>query len=171
MRLYANMDGLITPVSHLVGYVNLAKEKVPISATDFGLTALRRKIGNKDAEGVMQNLRLVIANIKKYRDVLNEQGLTDELVDKFTTALAAINADNQAQYEMTRNRQAIVQVNIDVLNDMYTNMMEICDIGKRLYKESAPIKLTEYTFADLKRKVRNVSKGNKGKDDDKTGTK
>ncbi len=165
-RLYTNMDGLTAPMDHLVGYVNLAKEKIHISATDFGLTALRRKATAKDAEGVMQYLRLVIANIAKFRDALVEVGFTDELEGKFTAALAEINADNQTQYEMTRNRQAIVSANIDVLNDMFTQMMKICDIGKRLYKESAPRKTLEYTFADLKRKVRNEHKG-KGKDDGK----
>lgn len=161
-RLYATMDDIYDKARHVEGYVTMSKGAVPISAKDFGLTALKQRVKAKDAEGTLQNLRFVNANIAKYKTELAAQGLTNELEQFFADAVGSISADNRTQYDMVNNRKAIVQANLDMLNGLYDQIREICIIGKILFRGNAE-KLKEYTFIELKKRVRNISKpGNKG---------
>jgi hypothetical protein len=153
-RLYLTMDGLIDPANRLAGYVNFAKNAVQISAKDFGLTPLKRRIHARDAEGVLQNLRLVIANIEKYRPQLVEYGLSEDIVERFTQALTAIETDNQQQFEIVSRRKTIVENNMAVINDLYKTIIEVCNVGKTLYKGKNDMRVKDYTFNELKKKVR-----------------
>ena len=36
-RIYATLDGLTPPINYISGYLDLAENTVPISATDFGI--------------------------------------------------------------------------------------------------------------------------------------
>jgi hypothetical protein len=153
-RLYATIDGLTDPVNRLAGYIKLAK----LSATDFGITLLRRKIRAKDTEGTLQNLRLVTANIQTFKEPLSIEGLTDELAVRLENAAASIAADNQKQYEILSGRKELVQNNRYLLNDLFRRLTEICDIGKILYRKTAPQKMQEYTFSGLMKQVRNIPK-------------
>lgn len=152
-RLYGKMDLVGEHARHVEGYINMKESKVPISIKDFGLTALKQRAKAKDAEGTLQNLRFVSANIAKYKTELAEQGLTDELEQSFVEATASISADNRKQYDMVNNRKAIVQANLDMTNGLYQSIMEICRIGKILFAGNTE-KLKEYTFAELKKRVR-----------------
>ena len=156
-ELYATMDGVVNKSKHIEGYIALAKGAIPISAKDFGLTALKQRARAKDSEGVLQQLRLVNANIDKYRKPLTEQGMSEELAGSFVAAVVSISNDNQKQYEIVNNRKAIVQANIDVLNQLYQNITLICNNGKILFGGNTA-KLKGYTFAELKKSVRNVPK-------------
>jgi hypothetical protein len=169
-RLYATMDGLIDPLNRLEGYLKLAKETVPISITDFGIKTLRTKINSKDAEGALQYLRLVEANIGKYRIQLMEQGLNDALIGQFTAASASIAADNELQYVLLSQRKELVQNNLAQFNDLYSQLSEFCDIGKILYKQTDREKTQEYTISYLIKKVRNVSKQKPAPLDKEAGT-
>ncbi len=160
-RLYGKMDLVWTNANYLVGYVGSRDCKVPISVTDFGLTALKQRARAKDAEGTIKNLRFVSANIAKYKTELAEQGLTDEMEQFFIETTAAISADNVLQYDIVNNRKAIVQANLDLMNGLYYRIKEVCKHGKILFAGNVG-KLKEYTYSELLKKVRNVSKpGNK----------
>ena len=157
VRLYANMDDVFDKAKYIEGYLTLAKDTIPISAKDFGLTALKLRTKAYDAEGSLHQLRLVNTNIDKYRVPLTAQGMSDELAVSLVTAVASISDDNQKQYEIVNNRKAIVQDNIGMLNQLYQNIMLICSNGKILFRGDAA-KLKGYTFAQLKKSVRIVHK-------------
>jgi hypothetical protein len=157
-RLYAAMDGLLEPADRVIGYIKFTKGAVPISAKDFGLTALKQKIRIKDAEGVLKNLRTIDANLQKYREPLTEQGLTDDVIAKFTAAVEPIETDNQRQFEIVDNRKRIAHENVNLLNDLYNNIVEVCNVGKNLYKGKDSLKVQDYTFTALRKKVRIVAK-------------
>jgi hypothetical protein len=140
----------------------MAKHNIPLSIADFGLTSLRRKIRAKDMEGTLQNLRLVASNVLAYRNELTAEGLTDELIHRLEDAFTSITADNQKQYEMLSARKELVQNNLYLLNDLSRRLTEICNIGKILYRKTAPQKAKEYTFTNLVKQVRNVSKSKPG---------
>ncbi|MDR2680885.1 MAG: hypothetical protein LBC47_08775 [Tannerella sp.] len=157
-RMYATADGLIDSLNRLEGYLKLAKAQIPVSAADFGIPVLRKKINRRDTEGVLQNLRLVTSNVYKYNQPLTVAGLNDSLMAHLENAAASIAADNIAQYEILTRRIELVKNNVYVLNDLYAQLTEICEIGKILYKQKAPEKVKEYTFNYLLKKVRHDSK-------------
>lgn len=165
-RLYGAMDGLINPINRLTGYINLAHASMNVSPADFGLTLLRKGINSKDAESVLKNLHLVISNINRNKEILTTQGLQDELIALFTDAAISISADKQNQYEITSNRKAIVQNNVGMFNNLFEQLSEILAIGKILYKDNDAVKLQEYTFSNLKRRVRKTSNTGNEKPED-----
>jgi len=156
--LYAEMDSLIDPINHLEGYIKLTKTDIPISVADFGIKLLREKIKGRDAEGTLQNLRIAEANIQKYNTELTAKGMPKDLLVRFGAASTAIAEGNQQQYVMLQTRKKLVQDNLNILNDLFRQIVEICDIGKILYKQNDPEKTQEYTFAYLIKQVRHISK-------------
>jgi hypothetical protein len=153
-RLYTTVNGLSGAANSLSTYIKMAGVNVPLSASDFGISLLRNKINRKDVEGVLQGLRLVNANIERYRDALMNQGLTEAFITELNTTMTCIAADNQTQYEIKENRKALVQDNISILNELYADIMELCEVGKNLYRGKNAQKLSEYTFSDLRKNVR-----------------
>ena len=99
-----------------------------------------------------------MANIQTYKASLAEQGLTDELIDSLTAAFNSLEADKQQQIEITSNRRSIVQNNVSLLNELYDQISEILSVGKILYKGKDAAKLSDYTFSELLKKVRQIAK-------------
>jgi len=158
IRLYKTMDGLTDPINRLSGYLKLAQASLTVTAADFGLTLLRKNISTKNAEGVISSLRTVSNNLTRHEAILTEQGLTPELSNRFTEALASISADNQKQYEILSNRKNIVQNNTGLFNELYGQLTEILNVGKIIYKATNTVKTQEYTFTGLLKQVRILAK-------------
>jgi hypothetical protein len=155
-RLYTTMDNLSDPIAKIRGYLRLAKDSIKTSAKDFGLTALSQKIMSRDAEGVRKNLLLVVAFLKKYKEPLNAVGLNDIIIEQLEAAVSSITNDNNLQFDITDKRKAIVQSNVEKLNDLYTQLIDILSVGKSLYKTTDPSKYKEYAFSALLKSVRNT---------------
>ncbi|MFA5973334.1 MAG: hypothetical protein WC780_13370 [Lentimicrobiaceae bacterium] len=156
--LYATMDGLIDPINRVTGYLNMLDPAAKISAADFGLARLRKNIKGRDAEGAITSLHTVTTNLSNYATILGEHGLKPELSAQFSTASTSIAADNQKQYEITSNRKTIVQNNVGLFNSLNEQLTEIMRVGKILYKAKDAVKTQEYTFAAMKKKVKNTGK-------------
>jgi len=157
-RIYATLDSLITPINYIEGYLNLAGKTVPITATDFGLTSLRKSARSRDVESVLKLLRTVEGNLAKYKTELEAKGLTEALVLKFAETGTLLADDRNKKYELVSKRMALVQNNLGMLNDLYDQLVEICKIGKILYKQTDKAKLNDYTFSYLMKQVRRVEK-------------
>lgn len=161
-QLYKRLDELITPINFLTGYINMANGQLKLSPTDFGLATLRKGIVSKDVESVIRSLQTVNTNIVKHKSVLAQQGLKDELIVRFTDDAAQIAAGKQNQYEMLSNRKNLVQTNQTLLNELFDQLNEILSTGKTLYKKVDLAKQKEYTFNELKKRVRKTSKPDNG---------
>jgi hypothetical protein len=147
---------LLDPIARIRGYLLLAKDTVRVSAKDFGLALLSRKISDRDAEGTRQNLLLVIALLEKYREPLIEVGFSDTTIEQFNDAVSSITDDNRLQFDIVSKRKEIVQTNLSILNDLHANLMEILSAGRLLYKKSNPLKYREYTFSVLKKNIKRI---------------
>ena len=156
-QLYLSMDNLLTSVDYLKGYLQLAGSTIPVSAKNFGLNTIRTAIGSRDAEKVLNDLHSIIVNCEKYQIQLTETGLSDTFITDLKTTYSSINSNKQKQYEIVSNRKARVQSNISTLNDLYDQLNEILKIGKILFKGDS-VKKQEYTFTELKKKVRHTEK-------------
>jgi hypothetical protein len=153
-HLYLTMDSLLDPIAKIRGYLRLAKDSVPVSAKDFGLTLLSRKIASRDAEGVKQNLLVVNSYLKKYKEPLIAVGLNEAIIGQFGDAVSSITTDNQLQFDIVSRRKTIVQNNLEALNELYGQLMELLSVGKSLYKNTDTLKSKEYVFSSLIKNVR-----------------
>jgi hypothetical protein len=157
-HLYGTMNNLVDPLAKLRIYLQLGKDTIGISAKDFGLSLLSRKINFKDAEGVHQNLLFVNAHIQKYWNQLKAVGFPDAIAEQFKNAVISVREDNENQFSIISKRKAIVQNNLKSLNELYAQLMEILNTGKALYKYTNPTKAKEYMFNSLLKNVRIVKK-------------
>lgn len=157
-RIYDTLDALIDPINHVDGYLDLAGKTVPVSPVDFGLTPLRKSVRSRDVENVLKLLRTVETNLVRYKNELAAKGLTDALIARFTEAAATLAADKNQKYSIVSARMALVQNNLGLLNELYDQLVEICKIGKILYKQTDKAKLNDYTFTYLLKQVRRVEK-------------
>lgn len=155
--LYSEMDSMVEKVRRIEGYVMMSKGVIPISAKDFGIPTLKQRAKVRDAEGTLDNLKFVNANIAKYKDILTEKGMTDELSVALTKAVTTISYLNIRQYEASNERKMIIQNNINTLNALYDSISEICSIGKILFGDNKE-KMKEYTFSKLRKRVHIASK-------------
>jgi hypothetical protein len=157
-RLYNTMDSLVDSVNKIRAYLRLAKGSVGVSAKNFGLTLLTQKISARDAEGVHQNLLVVVSYLKKYEDALAAAGLDMAIIEQLSNAGSSITDDNQLQFDIVSRRKATVQKNLAVLNNLYNQLTDLLSIGKSLYKTADPQKSKEYVFNSLKKSVRNTKR-------------
>ncbi len=167
-RIFANMNLLLNDVNHLGGYLEMANGTINLSAADFGLSDLRKGINVRDPEKVIDRLKNVNQNVVKYKAPLAEQGLTDALQEKMSTAYTMLKADRELQYSIHSNRKELVQNNIGTLNDLYSQLNEILMVGKILYQRTNPVKGKEYVFSELKKSVRRTTKNNGGSTEEQT---
>lgn len=159
-RIDATLEGLITMINYLEGYLNLASKTIPMKPADFGLVQLRAKVRTRDLEAVLSLIRPVENNMERYKTELSEKGMTEAFATKFKQAGISLADDKNKRFTMVSNRAALVQNNMVQLNDLYAQMTEICGIGKILYKKTNMAKLNDYTIAYLLKQVRRVTKPN-----------
>ncbi len=152
------MHDLLEPLDWIKGYIQLAGSGINISVKDFGIVQTREAINYMDIEEVIKGMHTINTNVVKYKSVLVEQGLTEELQARLVTNAESIANDRQKRYEIQTNRKAILQNNVGVLNTFHAKILEILQVGKILFKDSDPVKLQEYTFIELLKKVRRISK-------------
>ncbi|MDR2383784.1 MAG: hypothetical protein LBD76_07895 [Prevotellaceae bacterium] len=154
-RLYETMDSLIDPIAKIRNYLLLAKKTTGgVTAKDIGLAMLSRKISDRDAKGTCQNLLLIIAFLEKYREQLYTVGFSDDIIEQFNDAVSSITEKNRLQSNITGKRKAIVQTNVSVLNNLYTQLMDVLNIGKSLYRGVNSFKFKEYSLSSLKKGIR-----------------
>lgn len=167
-RIFTNMNLLLNDVNHLSGYLEMANGTISLSAADFGLSDLRKGINVRDPEKVIDRLKDVNQKVVKYKAELAEQGFTDALQEKLTTMYATLKADRELQYSIHSNRKELVQNNIGMLNDLYSQLNEILMVGKILYQRTNPVKGKEYVFSELKKSVRRNTKTKDESTDEQT---
>lgn len=162
-RLYVVLDELPDLINRLGGYIDFAKKDLQVSPDGFGLKVLRQMAHLKDPEGALDSLNMVNKNIKTYKALLVQQGLTEEFANNFMTGADTIARERQLQYKIFTNRRAIVQDNLLVMNTLNDQLFEIRKVGKILYRHKNPAKLKDYTFSYLKNRVRKAAKPDSGK--------
>lgn len=145
-------------MQYLEGYLIIAKSELPISKSDFGIVSLRTAINRCDTEALISNLSKVIQNIESNLAALKTAGMPDTFIADLKNLSTALTDNRQQQFQIDSNRKAIVQNNLDVLNNVFVLLKEIYAIGKILYYNSNKAKYKEYTFTELLKKVKQSTK-------------
>ncbi len=157
-RMYETMQGLIKPLDYLTDYVNKSDKEFPLTPANFGISGLKLKIRSVDPEAVIDRLNVVIQNIENHKAALMAKGMKEDLLKTFKDAKNEVYNLRLQQKQIISNRQSVVQANIDKLNKVYAQLKNILGTGKALYKGTDPVKLKDYTFSELKRKVKLTAK-------------
>lgn len=164
-HMHTTTRNLTEQLDWLKGYIQLAGSGINISVKDFGIPLVREATNKLDIEGVLKGMHTVNTNVVKFKTILAAQGLTDEFQKRLQADTDSIANDKQKQFEIQTNRKAILQNNVVFLNALYAKIAEIHAVGKILFKGNDPVKLQEYTFTELLKKVRRTSKPDSDKPD------
>lgn len=159
--LNESMEQIASRINFLATYLKLSNKELKLTATDFGILQLRKTLRANDAEGVVENLKVVLMHTKKYSTVLQAHGMSSSFEAELEAIIPKITADRQTQYELLSNRKIIVQNNLQKLNQLYSRMGDIFSIGKSIYGKTNAVKAADYTFAKLQGKVRQTAKAKK----------
>jgi hypothetical protein len=152
-QIYARMDEVMVILNRLSTYISLAG----LNESDFAVASTRRKANSRDAEGLIQNLKNISDAVEVNKIILQGYGFSDEQAEQLVSIREAISADNLRQYEVVEERKALILDNRKTLGRLYRHISDICKIGKTLYKDVSPVKLQEYTFTKLVRRVRSAA--------------
>lgn len=154
----AQLNDIILWLQRIEGYLKLSKSVPSISAAGFGISALRRSVRYRDYEGVIAGMKVVLTNVQNHLNLLLAAGMPDTVLPALQELLSSLAGNRQKQFEIRSKRTALIQDNMNMLNELYLRMTEIYSIGKVLYRTTDPAKYAEYTFSKLLKKVRNAAK-------------
>ncbi len=153
-RLYKNMEKLRPILTKLEGYVRRAKD-LTVLARDFGTVQTRKEVQRKDVEALDKQLETLLVNITDNFDALKDKGYTAARQTALTNLHTAINADNALQNLNEDERDETVEDNTVLFNEYWVEYIaNVADAGKRVYKDTKPAKVDDYTIAALKRRIR-----------------
>lgn len=164
-RIYANLVALRPLLNRLEGYTNRSLGNLTIAPKDFGIKEVRAKITSRNVEATLNNLKLLLENVDNNIEVLKAKGYSDEARREIGYIQKAIKDDNLAQNVKMNEREAHVRTNIKVLNELWSQMSDIMDSGKRIYKSIDSVKVKDYTLTALKKRL---SQEGKRKNTEKT---
>ncbi|MDR2119538.1 MAG: hypothetical protein LBP64_01505 [Tannerella sp.] len=153
-RLHETMRNLRALASKLSIYLKLAKADAPLTAAEFGLTKLFRKIRSRDVDSMLRQLRVVTDNLHTYHKALVRHGMPEAFPKQLNAAALSINADKQKQLTIVNARSELMQANMEKMNDLYEIMKEISRAGKLLYRKTDAVKAQDYILRELLKKVR-----------------
>jgi hypothetical protein len=152
-RIYKNLVALRPLLNRLEGYTNRANGSLTIAPKDFGIKEVRAKITSRNVEAVLGTLKVLLENVDNNIDALKAKGFTDEARTEIGNLQKAIKEDNLAQNIKLDEREAHVRTNIKTLNELWEQMSDIMDSGKRIYKSIDAIKAKDYTLTILKKRM------------------
>lgn len=152
-RIYNNLVALRPLLNRLEGYTNRANGSLTIAPKDFGIKEVRAKITSRNVEATLNNLKILLENVDNNIDALKAKGYSDDARTEIGTIQKAIKDDNQAQNVKLDEREAHVRTNIKTLNELWDQMSDIMDSGKRIYKSVDAVKAKDYTLTSLKKRI------------------
>ena len=138
------------------GYLKLSKKETGLTSASIGISTLRKSLYKHDIEAVLNGIKVLTGNIQNYSAALEAKGMPATTVKSLQDLQTVLAENKQKQFEIKTKRAGLVQDNTVLFNRLFEKLSEIFTIGKVLYKTSNPAKYKDYTFTQLKKKVRNV---------------
>ena len=159
-RIYTNQDTVTTLINFLEGYVKMTKG-LTVALKDFGFQAVRKANSSGDIEGVVSSLSILTKNSEANKGVLLPMGFKPAQQTALETIMNDLNTDNIAQNSKLNKRATLVEDNHTVINTYWSNIMNICDIGKRIQKPVSEARYKEYVVENVVSRIRNNAKKTK----------
>lgn len=152
-RARTDFGTLRSALSRLEGYVERAAQ-LTIAPKDFGFSAVRKGLDAGSAESVLASLKLLFQHVDANQAALQAKGFTTEARAELAALQVAIKTANADQNRLLDQRELLVQSNLNTFNDLWKQMSDIADAGKRIYKDTDPVRTKDYTLSHLKTRVR-----------------
>lgn len=155
---------LLNPIE---GYIKLAGKRIDILPSDFGLKQARDGISNKSPEVTLTALKSIVANLTRNKAVLETVGYKEETVTLLNAIAADVTQLNEQQ-NVLKNKRSRDQVDvIKEHNALWDIMNKIFSAGRAIYRGVDDVKLREYTFSHVKKRVEGTTPTSEEKPEEK----
>jgi len=153
-RLYNRIKNSRNLIGKIEFFVKRANGQLDIQYIDFGFKALRANISSKNVEGITVHMQALLNNVVRNHDVLLGAGYKTALSDSLETLLTTIRSENQQQNILIGEKEAQTIERNKLLSNLWMYISEVCEAGKLIFRDSEPEKLKDYTYSELKKRVR-----------------
>ncbi|MFZ4546536.1 MAG: hypothetical protein ACOYN4_03840, partial [Bacteroidales bacterium] len=120
-------------------------------------TKLRANIKKRNAEATLASLAVLLREIDNNTAALEAKGFTAAMKQEFVDGRTFIDSHNRDQNTLMNLRSELTAENKALLLDYWRDIAELMGIGKLIYK-SDQVKAKEYTFTNLRPRVRRENK-------------
>ncbi|MDR1879039.1 MAG: hypothetical protein LBQ64_05690 [Bacteroidales bacterium] len=148
-------------LNKIEGYVKMADKSLSTTIVGFGISAVRQPLNRGNVEGVTKTLGDLLHIIENNRNVLSEQGLSDEMVNVLRNAREEIERLNNLQNQIISQRAIAVEENSAVFDDLWKTISETLTAGRSLYKGVDAARIKDYTLTELEKKLKSRASGGK----------
>jgi len=151
--IYSNQIVLASAIDFLEGYADRATG-LTVASKDFGFSKVRQANNSGDIEAVVKNVRSVGQVADKNMAALTAEGYS---AAKQTTLLGladTLETENAAQNSKIDDRKSLVSDNHVAFNSYWDSINDLCDIGKKLYKEKTNENRDQYVVSTVLGRMR-----------------
>jgi hypothetical protein len=141
-------------LNKIEGYVKMAGKSLSTTVAGFGISAVRQTANRGNVEGVTKALGDLLHSIENNRNMLSEQGLSDETVNALRNARDEIERLNNLQNQVISQRAIAVEENAAVFDDLWETISETLTAGRSLYKGIDVARIKDYTLTELKKRTK-----------------
>ena len=152
-RIYSNQNSAATYIDFLEGYAERAKG-LTISSKDFGFGDVRTSNNSGDIEGVVRNIRTVAKNAANNMAALVTEGYSAAKQTALTDLADMLETDNAGQNSKIDDRHKLVSENHVAINNFWDKIVDLCDVGKRLYKAKTNENRPQYVMRTVLGRMR-----------------
>jgi len=158
----AKMNALPSMLLITEGQIKDAKDSLKTLQKYFGISEIRQAKHKGDISKVIDGLNNLIQSVndKDNFPVLEAKGLTKANVTEYSNIYTALSTLFQDRVDLEKSRAALVDNNHTIINDYWADIRNVCDKGKRVFKESNPTKVANYTMTKLSAKLNHELKLN-----------
>ncbi|MFA8433431.1 MAG: hypothetical protein ACEPOZ_02845 [Marinifilaceae bacterium] len=167
-RLYANLDAIRPILEHIQAYAMRSNKDLTINHKDFGCKQARQNARKKNVEGLIQWIKVVEQNISNNQTAMEARGYKAELGTELHQLIGKIDEDNQLQNQKLMERKELVANNLKSFDELWKMLHDISATGRLIFKYKDEVKMKEYMFSHMIKKVRHIAKP---KDEKKKKTK
>jgi hypothetical protein len=155
--LYGRMDSLKPKLDLLEIKLKRASGQLAKPIAEFGLPKLRANIKKRNAEATIAALAVLLREIDTNTLALEAKGFTAAMRQEFVDNRTFIDSHNRLQNTLINQSSELTADNKALLLDYWRSIAELLGIGKLIYKND-PVKAKEYTFTNLRTRVRRENK-------------
>lgn len=137
------------------GYVNRAKG-LSVEPKYFGISSIRVAINKENIEGVIDGLDTFIKAIAdgSNQAKLISEGMTTEQIAYLSTTKSSLLNKKTDRVLLSSQKESLVDDNHTLINSLWADLTDICDVGKRVFKNTDAIKVKSYTMSNILGDVR-----------------
>ncbi len=133
-RIYANQVTVGSVIDYLEGYADRAKG-LTIASKDFGFSKVRTANNSGDIEAVVKNIRTVAKNAANNMTALVAEGYSAAKQTALIALADTLETDNAGQNSKLDDHHTLVTENHVAINAYWDKVVDLCDVGKIVYKE------------------------------------